>query len=618
MGNSTPPKRRIGKDLNYRKDIQILRGVAVLLVVLFHLGVTQFSSGFLGVDVFFVISGYLMAVMYNPSKKAEFFAKRASRLLPAYFATIVVTVLVSAILTTPNDYSQVRTSAIFASLFASNIGFWLESSYFDKGYFRPLLHLWSLGVEIQFYLIVPLLVASFRKFRWSFFAIAIASAVLCFLAVKFSPRTPFFWMPFRLWEFLLGFGIGSYLASNSFASRKSPWLGTIGLAVVIGIPLMKINGGGVGFIQGHPGLVALLICLATSLVLLFGLPAKILETRISTALEKLGGYSYSIYLAHFPVIALYLYRPFSGTVLAFENSVNLVIGVLLVAVTSTLLYVVVEKPARHRLFNAPRYAFAFMAILCASWIGLVIQRHAIDAKEMIIYEAWQDRAPYRCGNLLRITNPGAISCDLTPEIRNPKHSIFLVGNSHADAIKNSFAAAAKSKNVRVWFLMENIPLMTGGISPESLIKEAKSKKVEGIVLHYASKTLPTEALIRLSELAKKEGISLDLIMPVPVWPDLVPLLLINQHRGHSIPDLDIDAYIKQNSELNIAIQKSTAVRVHQTVEVFCNPRCVAAASDGRPLYFDSNHLTLTGARRLETVFAQVVDGYTQQDPKALP
>ena len=193
--------------MEYRKDIQILRGVAVLLVVFFHLEIAGFSSGFLGVDVFFVISGYLMAKMYEPSEKMTFFVKRARRLLPAYFAVVLVTVILATFTITPNDYAQVTRQAGFATFLIPNIGFWLENSYFDKAAFVPLLHLWSLGVEIQFYLLVPVLFWIFQKWKAGYVLFLAGSAVLCFIIVGISPKTSFFWLPCRLWQFLIGFGI---------------------------------------------------------------------------------------------------------------------------------------------------------------------------------------------------------------------------------------------------------------------------------------------------------------------------------------------------------------------------------------------------------------------------
>ena len=151
--------------MTHRDDVQILRGIAVLLVVLFHIGLTDFGSGFLGVDVFFVISGYLMARMYDPRKPGQFFRRRARRLLPAYFGTIVATLMAALVLTTPNELDQVIDQAWYAVLFSSNIGFWAANSYFDKAEFKPLLHLWSLGVEIQFYALVPLLALFVRRLK---------------------------------------------------------------------------------------------------------------------------------------------------------------------------------------------------------------------------------------------------------------------------------------------------------------------------------------------------------------------------------------------------------------------------------------------------------------------
>jgi len=149
--------------MTYRKDIQILRGFAVLIVLLYHFGVPGFKNGFLGVDIFFVISGYLMAALYTPNKKIDFFKRRILRLFPAYFIVIIITLLLSIFILDPHEYRQAVVQGNYASLFVSNIGFWSNASYFSKEYFNIFLHLWSLGVEVQFYLIIPIVFFYVKK-----------------------------------------------------------------------------------------------------------------------------------------------------------------------------------------------------------------------------------------------------------------------------------------------------------------------------------------------------------------------------------------------------------------------------------------------------------------------
>ena len=196
--------------MTYRKDIQILRGVAVLVVVLFHLDVPGFASGFLGVDVFFVVSGFLMAQLYTPGNVREFLLKRARRLLPAYVATILATLAAAALIVTPMDFKELVNQAAASALFVPNMHFSLGDSYFDKAEFKPLLHLWSLGVEIQFYLLVPLLAWLFVRARLLLPVLIVGSAVACFLVLSSQPKSAFFLLVFRLWEFLIGFAVARW------------------------------------------------------------------------------------------------------------------------------------------------------------------------------------------------------------------------------------------------------------------------------------------------------------------------------------------------------------------------------------------------------------------------
>ena len=333
--------------MNYRKDIQILRGISVLFVVLYHLEVPVIKSGFLGVDVFFVISGFLMANLFNPNDKAGFFQRRAKRLLPAYYATIALTMLASIFILLPVELNQVITQSVYGLFFTSNIGFWLQNSYFDKTAFNPLLHLWSLGVEIQYYCILPWLYVVFLKSRVIFYFLMFMSAVTCFYVVGISPKTAFFMMPMRVWEFFIGFFVAKFLTQNGESIFKSfTLLGGLALIILLFIPTLNINGESLGFITSQPGLSALGITIATGLVLAFGLPEFFLAWKLSGFLERLGKYSYSIYLAHFPVIVLFLYTPFAGTQLQTKSMPELITLVSIISAFSLALYYLIENPGR--------------------------------------------------------------------------------------------------------------------------------------------------------------------------------------------------------------------------------------------------------------------------------
>ena len=170
--------------MGYRLDIQLLRALAVILVVLFHLEVPFFGKGFLGVDIFFVISGFLMAVLYKDGQPVEFLKRRVRRLFPPYVAVLLVTIAAGSFILLPNELYQLNEQSVYAAFFTSNIGFWNENSYFNSSGFKPLLHLWTLGVEAQYYLFVPLIMWFFRKHSLSTIVLALGSFVLCALCLS--------------------------------------------------------------------------------------------------------------------------------------------------------------------------------------------------------------------------------------------------------------------------------------------------------------------------------------------------------------------------------------------------------------------------------------------------
>lgn len=593
--------------MGYRLDIQLLRALAVILVVLFHLEVPFFGKGFLGVDIFFVISGFLMAVLYKDGQPVEFLKRRVRRLFPPYVAVLLVTIAAGSFILLPNELYQLNEQSVYAAFFTSNIGFWNENSYFDSSGFKPLLHLWTLGVEAQYYLFVPLIMWFFRKHSLSTIVLALGSFVLCALALYVSPKTSFFMMPLRAWEFLIGAMAGLYFTNKGAVKYTSyRLLGVIGLTSLIGVQFLPVDGNKLGFLIGHPGLASLLTCIATLLVIVYGLPTKFLDNKIASVFIYIGTISYSIYLVHFPVITFYFYKPFEGTQLSSGNIFDTLILGVIIALLSLALYYFIEKPG-------PKFKQSALAGMLAVFVtGFVLGSDFFINKRFTDYElgflmANQDRAPYRCGKLARITDPTAKVCLLGGTLAHEK-SILLVGNSHADSIKISFDKVANLYKYNTYFMVGNNPLH-GGVEPDQLVSEAISKGVKVIAVHHKAQSVRPEVYMDLYELAVEEGIKLVVIGPVPVYQEHIPkyindnykkdgkidkLQSIDQHFDNVTVDLEIFKGI-QNEEVE-------SFSYYEPANYLCNDSCNFMSKDGRAWYFDRHHLTLTGAEQLEPLF----------------
>ncbi len=585
-----------------RNDIQILRALAVIFVVLFHLEVAGIESGFLGVDVFFVVSGFLMAILYKTGETKKFFERRAKRLLPAYFTTVVITLIASIFIVLPSELGQVATQSIYSLFFANNFGFWMQNSYFSKTDFNPLLHLWSLGVEIQFYLIVPLLVWFFRKSKIFLPLILIVSFLSCIFIVGISPKTSFFITPLRIWEFLIGFVVAYYLTNKGdIKTQKYQWLGLIGLIILCAIPFINVDGQSLNRLEAHPSFYALLVCFATSLILGCGLPKILQESHLGKFLAKIGDYSYSIYLVHFPIIVLYLYEPFSGTILYPENYVDKAILLGLIIVASILMHKYVETRRINSVGKV--YATSLVSIFVLVAATKLSPSIIYNQNDQNIFAGLKDRAVYRCGKIIRITNPSAISCKINSESFD--QSILLVGNSHADSIKQAFAEVASTHKMNTYFMVSNTPLMDSSVTPKTLINEAIKLDIRHIVLHYKSKSLKVDTLEEVLQLAEKKGIKVDLILPVPEYEDSIPkLLYLNQFKS-----INKQKYLSENSEyfekINMLKNQYQIFLIYDVHTVLCQSECAVKNVDNKPYYFDSHHLTLTGAQQLKPVFERI-------------
>ena len=212
---------------NYRADIDGLRGIAVLCVVLFHAGVAGFDGGFVGVDIFFVISGYLICgiiqreISEQRFSYAKFYARRARRILPALFVVLLVCFVTAAPVMTGAEMQDFAKSAVANIAAVSNIYFWKSANYFStSAELKPLMMTWSLSVEEQFYLFFPPVLLLIRRYRWSVGGVLAALTALSLIASVWmtsrNPSTAFFLLPARAWEL----GIGALLAH--YDGRAAP------------------------------------------------------------------------------------------------------------------------------------------------------------------------------------------------------------------------------------------------------------------------------------------------------------------------------------------------------------------------------------------------------------
>ena len=301
----------------YRPDINGLRAVAVLLVLLYHLEYKLFPAGFLGVDVFLVISGYLISrnilndLENNKFSFKDFYVRRIKRLFPALFFTIALSLFVGFYLLSPVNLERLGKSALSGVLSVANIFLFNEKGYFDlESEFKPLLHIWSLSLEEQFYLIWPmLLLGIFKFFRKKIFLVILLFILISLyinsIYLSSSPEAVFYLLPFRFFEFFLG-AMCVWLCKYHLKNK-------ILLEIILLSGLFLIFYSSIIFnkLTPMPGSLSLLPCCGTMLIIYAG-QAKysswILKNKV---FELIGKSSYSIYLIHWPLIVYYKYATLS-------------------------------------------------------------------------------------------------------------------------------------------------------------------------------------------------------------------------------------------------------------------------------------------------------------------
>lgn len=337
--------------MKYRPEIDGLRAIAVSSVILFHAGFEIFSGGFVGVDVFFVISGYLITSVILTDKEAgtfsiaSFYERRARRILPALFLVMASCIPFAWYSLAPNDMKEFSQSLIAVSLFISNILFWRVSGYFETvAELKPLLHTWSLAVEEQFYLLFPIFLLLVwrlgkRVTVWLMILGALVSLAVAHWGAHNFPTPTYFLLPTRGWELLIG-ALTAYFLFSEKRPEFSPLIGEVGS--LAGLCLITYSVIAFSKTTPFPSLYALAPTIGASLIIIFAnektLVGKLLEKKL---LVGLGLISYSAYLWHQPLFAFARYNSRSEL-----SELVLLILLLSTIALSCLTWKFVEQPFR--------------------------------------------------------------------------------------------------------------------------------------------------------------------------------------------------------------------------------------------------------------------------------
>ena len=445
--------------MRYRPDIDGLRAIAVIAVILFHAGLSAVPGGFVGVDVFFVISGYLITGLIVEKLRQgtfsfwDFYARRTRRIYPALFVLIPFVLLFGYFILTPGEYDELGRSAIYSSAFLPNIYFWLNTGYFDQAATTmPLLHLWSIGVEEQFYLMWPVtLVVLWRFIRLGRNATLLALiattallAALCIVWTYYDAKAAFY-LPFtRLWEFTLG---AMVLALPEIKRpRVADALSIAGLTAMLVAALTFDER------LAYPGYYALLPCLGTTAAIWAGERSLMGKVFSLTPNVFLGKISYSLYLWHWPVFVYY--GLYAGSEATPQTKLLLLPVIIAIAYLS---WRFVEMPIRHSKGYPRRHVMyglatattaaclALIVVVNAGFPGRIPQevRALGDQKAMMAFTCTEE-----------IPLPGAGKrerCIIGAPWASASKRAVIWGDSHARHILPVLDKPAREQNLSIAF-----------------------------------------------------------------------------------------------------------------------------------------------------------------------
>jgi peptidoglycan/LPS O-acetylase OafA/YrhL len=602
----------------YRPDIDGLRAVAVLAVLLYHLGFEVFGGGFVGVDVFFVISGYLISrnvledIEHGQWSFVSFYIRRLRRLFPALLATLIVSLVVGAWLLTPEHLVEHAVATQYAVLSLSNVLFWLQAGYFDTAAeFKILLHTWSLSIEEQFYLIWPATLLLFtRVFPRSWFVplLILIGGTSLYAAehlLSSRPEAVFYLTPFRLVEFALGALCLRLPEMKSRHEIHRELLFLIGISAIVYSVLAFDRD------TRFPGLNALIPCFGAALAIYAG-KARVLGLLLRNRLAVwVGLISYSLYLVHWPLLVYYKYWKILDLVI-WERLLLLFASF----VFACLLYRFVERPFRSWRPAPRRLKPAAFGLSCVS-ISLVL---VFLSSTIVNQNGWHWRYDKSLQNIAAFNRETArrrtwsfVNRQNRINFSDPGINVLVIGDSHA---KDFYNTMMMNKSVLVARFGDlNIKVFTSVRECKKQLnyqdcrnkytylfdkKELSTADVVVFSTHWWSDLIDAlpDVIRRIHRISQARVV----ILGNTVEFSDIPTLILRKHQLGNPNDWVWNYINKEFFTVNRQLEKTLrplGLAPQDKIGYICQDgECQVIDDGGRLLFYDSAHWTLMGARRI--------------------
>jgi peptidoglycan/LPS O-acetylase OafA/YrhL len=618
----------------YIDHLDGIRCLAVTLVVLFHAKQSLLPGGFIGVDVFFVLSGYLMTrILCGKTLDLDglkaFFASRGRRILPAYLATLAVCAVVSALLMLPVHVKGIAASLAAAPLFLSNFVFWKTTDYFSQDLaYNPLLHTWSLAVEWQFYMLYPLLFLALRRHRrlipWAIVLCGLLSYAVAHVFVARSHTIfSFYLLPTRMWEFIAGglLVFAPALPANRWAGRALGWSG---LLLVLGSAVFYSSK------TPFPGAAALLPCLGAALLIhAGGAPGMLNRLLTWRPIDRIGKYSYSIYLWHWPLIV------FSGYAFApghFDDQLWYVPAIAGVSVLlGYLSWKYIEAPFRRPPGEArpaprwPRPAVAGLTSFCIAMGAWMFASEGLpfrfSPEVAALSNAYKDAGEFRdclsrsppngggAGSLCRLGAPAA------------PVTFLMLGDSHGAALADGVSHLATAEGLAGVLSVSDACAPLLDFPGNYLPSRARCEKAQRAIPHLVDSLRPTRVVLHAAwggyhrrdparfervlaqtlDAFAARGVQVVIVGDTPGARDNVPINLAKAAAFGTRIDLAWPAHeVRLREDATERLLREQAARRSFTyVDIddrLCEGGECRLVAAGLPLYWDQSHLTGRGSR----------------------